>query len=174
MKVLSLSQPWASLVVTRYPADLLTVGIKGWETRGWEPSKDNLDQIRAEGLLIHASKTWRPNQRELMNTKPFVKHKKFVGDMPFGCIIGWVTVGEIISTDEWVMRESFVMKDITNNDEYHYGNYSTGRKAWELTECLKFSQPIAAKGKLSLWDYDLPEWYLREIGQRKQWHEYTS
>ncbi|GAA0361169.1 hypothetical protein GCM10009540_96120 [Streptomyces turgidiscabies] len=38
--------------------------------------------------------------------------------------------------------------------EYYFGDYSDGRFAWELTEVKQLPQPIPAKGKQRLWNWE--------------------
>jgi hypothetical protein len=104
MKVLSLLQPWASLVVTKHPFG--NYALKSWETRSWKPNERNLSIIQKDGLLIHASKKWGKEQNELMKKWPFADYKECIDSMPFGAIIGFVSVGQILSTEGWLAKMS--------------------------------------------------------------------
>ena len=39
--------------------------------------------------------------------------------------------------------------------EYAFGDYTPGRWGWLLSDPVLFNEPIPAKGKLGLWEYDL-------------------
>ena len=75
MKVISLWQPWASLVV---------LGHKKIETRGFKPSLAMQHILKTEGFLIHASKKESHFQTILGSNK----------ELPHGAIIGKVKLVE--------------------------------------------------------------------------------
>lgn len=81
MKVLSLLQPWASLVVW---------GVKKYEVRSW--------QTKHRGaLLIHAS-AQRPSRRERLFFAQADHFSNYIEDMeylPYGAIIGRVNLMDI-------------------------------------------------------------------------------
>ncbi|WP_253299501.1 hypothetical protein [Paenibacillus barcinonensis] len=39
-------------------------------------------------------------------------------------------------------------------DEYHFGDYSDGRFAWQLDDVVQLQEPIPAKGQLGLWNWE--------------------
>ena len=127
MKVLSIKEPWASLIMN---------GTKKIETRSWKT------KYRGE-IYIHASLS------KAKITKPEVY--ELIKDMNFKC--GYIIckcnlVDCIYMTDEYI-------KEIKNNEiEYLCGHYEVGRYAWvlKITEVLK--EPIHAKGQLGLWNYN--------------------
>src|SRR5215212_7218280 len=94
MKVLSLLQPWASLVV---------MGLKKIETRSWQTS------YRGE-LLIHASlgKTGGLIAKE----PPFVKYIPDFKNLPFGAIIGKVVLENILPVESFYFSDA-VMNQLT-------------------------------------------------------------
>ena len=157
MKVLSLLQPWASLVVTNNPFACYGgnhVGIKQWETRSWRPKDPALiRQLQTEGLLIHASATYKPQQKLLLQAWPFTEYKKYLpGNLPTGAIIGHVKIGEICTTEQWISNSTG--ENERNQEEYRFGDYSPGRFAWQLLTPQLFAQPIPAKGTLGFWDHE--------------------
>jgi hypothetical protein len=162
MKVLSLLQPWASLVVTANPNRAVTsstgpkpIGLKEWETRCWRPKDPTLIEVlKTQGFLIHASLGWKPQQQLLMNDWPFSEYAEQL-HLSFGCIIGHVKLDRIWTTDRWI-QENAKSETETTQVEYEFGDYSSGRFAWCLCEPQLFKQPIPAKGALNLWDYKLP------------------
>ena len=126
MKVLSIKEPWASLIMN---------GTKKIETRSWKT------KYRGE-TYIHASLS------KAKITKPEVY--ELIKDMNFKC--GYIIckcnlVDCIYMTDEYVND----MK-INHYEEYICGHYEVGRYAW-IVEDVKVIEPIEAKGKLGLWNY---------------------
>lgn len=126
MKVLSIKEPWASLIMN---------GTKKIETRSWKT------KYRGE-IYIHASLS------KAKITKPEVY--ELIKDMNFKC--GYIIckcnlVDCIYMTDEYVND----MK-INHYEEYICGHYEVGRYAW-IVEGVKVIEPIKAKGKLGLWNY---------------------
>ena len=138
MKVLSVQQPWASLIVA---------GIKSVENRTWQPK-----QIPGR-ILIHASKKTslramgnEPLEwvQEILNHQTYGNFADFP-ELPDGAIVGYVTVEKIDhdnANSVWAAGE--------NNDPNLF--------YWHLTDAFVFDEPITGvKGKLHLWDYDLDE-----------------
>lgn len=138
MKVLSIQQPWASLIVA---------GIKDIENRTWKP-KETPGRI-----LIHASKkcTMRTVSNEPLEWVQEIFNEQLFGnlpnfpDMPDSSIIGYVTVDAIDKDNAhsiWAAGES------CTEDLYY----------WHLKDAYMFDEPIkGVKGKLHLWDYDIDE-----------------
>ena len=126
MKVLSIKEPYASLIVNN---------IKKIETRSWKT------KYRGE-LLIHASKTKEKNL-----TKEVVSISKKI-HINCGKIIGKANLKDCVYMDE-----EFIKKIKENPIEFQTGVYKVGRYAWIL-EDIKPLVPIPAKGKLNIWDYD--------------------
>lgn len=152
MKVLSLLQPWATATMT--PSNIGPFAIKSWETRSWKPNPENLKRIQTEGMLIHASKKITKAQRSLLLDWPFNLHRE-LRELPTGQIIGWVQVGRILTTTQWMNEIRIQDRDDERwAEEEMFGNYNPGRYAWELLKFEKFKDPIPATGSLNLWDYE--------------------
>lgn len=161
MKVISLLQPWATLVV---------IGAKKIETRSWNTKYTGT-------ILIHASKRW---DWELSDIVTKIGAQQILRDagyhalspvngkaktnLPLGHIIGKV---EILGTESSDLITSLVpgqkMRHSDSNttfelteQEKNFGDYSSGRYGWFLSNPKKFIHPIPAVGKLSLWDYTFP------------------
>src|SRR5689334_8102777 len=85
MKVISLLQPWASLVV---------IGAKQIETRSWNT------KYRGP-LLIHASKKYQVAQKKLAVefNKKYGANLGYFDELPVGQIIGSVNLVETFSTE---------------------------------------------------------------------------
>jgi hypothetical protein len=141
MKIISLSQPFASLIV---------IGAKRFETRGWQPGWKNALLMRTDGFLIHASQ--KPG---LIPDLP-LRYAIEMGKLSFGAILGRAKLGRIISTEEWLKEFGETAGKLIESkmvDEFHFGDYSPKRWAWELLEVERFAEPIPCRGSLSIWNY---------------------
>ena len=158
MKVISILQPWASLIIE---------GHKKIETRSWNT------KYRGE-LLIHASKAWGKRQF-MLNQEPFFKEfydklEPLTGGIytglpgiPLGAIIGKVNLVSTIETEELWSNQSIgdgcynewtIHEEFGGSKELAFGDYSPNRFGWLLSDPIIFEKPIPAKGKLGLWEYD--------------------
>ena len=124
MKVLSIKEPYASLIKT---------GKKQIETRSWKTN------YRGE-IYIHASST------KIKLDERVIKLNKMIDANP-GYILCKANLKDCIYMDE-----SFI-ESIKKEDEYLYGHYEVGRYAWVLDNVVVI-EPIYAKGKLGIWNYD--------------------
>lgn len=129
VKALSLWQPWATLVVT---------GAKRIETRGWQTS------VRGE-LAIHAAKTWNSALAKLCRQEPFASALRGTGTMPFGSVIGVVSLTAIDPVDSLV--------DISER-ERAFGNYGPGRFAWSLDNIIRLEEPVPCRGHQQMFVLD--------------------
>lgn len=132
MKALTLTQPWATLVV---------LGIKRWETRGWF----RRDVGR---FAIHAGKGWSAEDRAFADDL----HERGVlpvprRELPLGAVIGEVNLGGLVQTG------TAVRKGYISDLEQSLGNYEPGRYAWELFDPVAYPEPIPARGSLGFWDW---------------------
>jgi len=129
MRALSLTQPWATLVVS---------GAKSFETRSWTTSYRG-------PLLIHAAKGFPSFARNFAETERALG--RLPGKLPFGAIVGKVLLKNVYRTDE-------IAPTLTALERL-YGDYAWGRWAWELTDAVMFDDPIPYKGALGLFDVTL-------------------
>lgn len=144
MNVLSLLQPWASLVV---------LGHKKIETRSWNT------KYRGE-LLIHASAKKVSPKMELTDAfaANYGKLQLFDGipsmfDLPLGAIIGKAILIDVV-TSEWFYQ--FASNGISNiEQEQAFGDYSPNRFLWILHNPVLFKEPIPCKGQLGIWNFDV-------------------
>ena len=128
MKAISLTQPWATLVVT---------GRKAVETRGWSTS--HVGQI-----AIHAAKQyprWAKECASEWRLRGLVH-----GTLPVGALVGIVTLLEVTTTNAALFHERI------SEQEREFGDYSSGRYAWFLGDAVAFEQPIPCAGALRVWD----------------------
>jgi hypothetical protein len=137
MKTLSLLQPWAALVV---------MGVKRIETRSWSTAYRG-------PLLIHASKG---KAGEIFAPEP--PFKKYIPDfkqLPFGYVIGRVTLTDVIRIGTGALfHTSDEMMNKLTMEEKAFGDYTPGRFAWILQDPVLFKTPLPAKGSLILWEFD--------------------
>lgn len=129
MKVLTLREPWASLIGEK---------IKVIETRSWPTN------YRGE-LYIHAGLTKIPAKDARMNRLA----GELKGPLHFGTIFARCNLVDCIEIDE-----SYAKKVKAENPLcFDCGDYTSGRYAWIL-EDIEYINPIQAKGQLSIWNYD--------------------
>ena|SRR5215211_323205 len=133
MKALSLLQPWASLVVT---------GSKKIETRSWNTS------YRGE-LLIHASSGKAGALLAL--EPPFSKYIADFKRLPFGAIIGKVTLVNTVRVEQLSLSDEVINR--LSLEERAFGDYAGGRYAWLLEDAIELSKPVFIRGTLGLWEY---------------------
>lgn len=154
MKVISIRQPWASLVVT---------GYKKIETRGWNT------KYRGE-LIIHAGLAKDKVSIELYNSwksshlyDSIFRYVAF-NDLPLGAIIGKVTLVDVARTEELNYNQSIgdgcgtdwcIHEEFGCEKELAFGDYSPNRYGWLLANPVLFDKPIPCKGQLGLWNIDI-------------------
>lgn len=125
MKVLTIKEPWASLIINNY---------KEYEFRSWKTN------YRGK-ILIHAGKSLEKDQYE-----------KFK-DYNLNCRSGQI-IGEAILTDCILVTDDFD-KQLKEKDNIVYGNSGHIKKyAWKLENIVKYNNTIKINGKLGLWNYD--------------------
>ncbi|MGJ7024952.1 ASCH domain-containing protein [Petrimonas sulfuriphila] len=162
MKALSVKQPWSFLICS---------GIKPIENRTWKCPQKYI----GERVLIHASGNKKLNlstlTREQYNdacdkfdwnsttVKPIDRWDRsaIIGSVEIvDCVLNhpsiWAEKTESIPTDVY---------DISNGLPAYLGKYNNNVVYnWVLANPILFDKPILnVKGKLSFWDYDLPEEY---------------
>jgi hypothetical protein len=147
MKVISIIQPWATLIA---------LGEKKFETRSWKT------KYRGE-LAIHASKKI---DKEACKMTPIVQTLNKHGivlfdDLPMGEIIATCNLIDCLQVHTHAMSEDGGYAIVGDNNiliqgnEYDFGWYGRGRFAWELQNVETLNEPIKAKGQLNLWNYQL-------------------
>ena len=126
MKVLTIRQPWASLIINEY---------KKYEFRSWKTN------YRGK-LLIHAGIGTDKNVISRFN--------EYNLDYNNGAIIGECEIVDCVLVnkgfiDELRMIEPNVYADSNYDEKY----------AWKLDNIVKYDEPINCKGQLGLWNYDI-------------------
>ncbi len=124
VKVLTVREPWASLIA---------YGYKEYEFRNWKTN------YRGE-LYIHAGKGFEKEYASLVKT--------FHLPISRGMIIAKAKLVDCIPvTSEF--EDALIKKD-----EMVYGkSRGRGGYAWKLTEIELLEHPIPCNGKLSIWNY---------------------
>ena len=124
MKVLTIKQPWASLIIN---------GHKLYEFRSWKTN------YRGK-ILIHAGLSFQKK----VNDKFEYLNLEYI----YGAIIGEANLVDCILIDKDFNNYLF------NEDSFIYGFGShIGAYAWKLDNIIKYDNPIYCKGKLGLWNY---------------------
>ena len=133
MKVLSLIEPWATLIKE---------GKKLIETRSWRTS------YRGE-LYIHAS-----SKKIETSDEQITKLLKLIPNVPmgYGTIICKCKLVDCIFMDKKFLNE--IQKD---QQEFLCGDYRLGRYAWILEDVEALNEPIPVKGHLNIWNYKAAE-----------------
>lgn len=128
MKVISIKQPWASLIAH---------GIKDIENRTWKCPKKYIGQR----VLIHASsgkgvRTWSYNQDDELRKDRTVYFNCVYDMFPKGAIISSVVIADCVRNHPSVWAEK-------------------GCWNWVLKDVVLFDKPIMnVKGKLGFWEYE--------------------
>ena len=126
MKVITIKQPWATLIVE---------GYKRFEFRSWKTN------YRGD-ILIHAGKG--------IDKEAMERLKKYLPDeIPIGKIIGKATLTDCIP-----MSKDFAdMLSKENNDIYTTHSFSRNY-GFKLENVEKLDNPIEIRGQLGLWNYN--------------------
>lgn len=124
MKVLTLKQPWASLVAE---------GIKTYEFRSWKT------KYRGK-ILIHAG---------YGVDKDYMKKFESLNlNFPAGKILAVAEIEDCLELDDQLNKE------IIEENNIAYGNKIRTGYAWKLTNIKKINYDKEIKGKLGLWNID--------------------
>ena len=126
MKVLTIKQPWATLIME---------GYKRFEFRSWQT------KYRGD-LLIHAGKG--------VDREAVSRLKKYMPEeLPKGKILGRVKLIDCIKCDE-----NFKNKCLQENKDVYAKSSFKENYAWQLEIEEVYKEPIEAKGQLGLWNYE--------------------
>ena len=143
MKVLTIWQPWASLLVS---------GQKKYETRSWctayrgpvaihaakRPVRRIIDALAADDR----GNGWRTLERlDGLFLRP-----NSLDQLPTGAI-----VGKAILTRCNLIDEGFIAK--LSPQELDLGDFTLGRYAWEFETMVPVEPPIPARGAQGLWNW---------------------
>lgn len=142
MKVITLWQPWASLMAW---------GFKTIETRHWETKHRGLLGIHAAQKVpfnyLGASRHANVFESALAACVEMRKGQGLSHDFPTGVILCTVSLFDIEPTSAEM--------DVVSNFNRVFGNFELGRYAWRTTNLVEFKKPIPAKGHQQLWNFDI-------------------
>ena len=125
MKVLTIREPWASLIVN---------GYKEYEFRSWKTN------YRGKILIHSASK---------IETEMIERFKEYNLDYKIRYIIGEADLVDCILVDDNFIKNLRRINHIVYSKSNHNETY-----AWKLENIKKFDKPILVKGHLGLWNYN--------------------
>ena len=125
MKVLTIKEPWATLIIE---------GHKKYEFRSWKTN------YRGK-ILIHAGMSIENDVLE--------RFKDYNLKCSKGAIIGEAEITDCILVDESFNKTIKELDPIVYGRSNHVENY-----AWKLENIIKYDEPIYIKGKLGLWNYE--------------------
>lgn len=125
MKVLTIKNPWATLIVNNY---------KEYEFRSWKT------KYRGK-ILIHSSQNLEKNMLD--------RFKDYDLNYINGAIIGEAILTDCILVDEEFNTELRKLNPVVYGRSNHAENY-----AWKLENIKMYDNPIYIKGKLGLWNYE--------------------
>ena len=126
MKVLTIKQPWASLIIE---------GYKKYEFRSWKTN------YRGK-ILIHAGMSIEKDMLE--------RFKDYDLNYTAGAIIGEAELVDCILVDKELNDELISIDKVVYGKSNHVEKY-----AWKLENIKKYEEPIFVKGKLGLWNYEV-------------------
>lgn len=125
MKVLTLKQPWATLVAE---------GIKKYEFRSWKT------KYRGK-ILIHAGTG--------IDKKELEKFKDLNLEFQSKRILAEVEIEDCLELNDDLNKKIIAEKNIAYGSKYRTGY------AWKLTNAKKLDYNKEVKGQLGLWNIDL-------------------
>lgn len=128
MKVLTIKEPWASLIIE---------GYKKYEFRSWRTN------YRGK-ILIHAGMSLEKDMLE--------RFEKYDLHCSKGAIIGEAILTDCILVDEEFSKKLRSIDPVVYGRSNHVETY-----AWKLEQVVKYDKPIYVKGKLGLWNYEKNE-----------------
>ncbi len=126
MKVLTIKEPWASLIIN---------GYKKYEFRSWKT------KYRGK-ILIHAGMSLEKDAAKRFSEYNLEYYK--------GAIIGEATITDCILVDTKFNEELRKINPLVYARSNHVETY-----AWKLENIKKYDKPIYIKGKLGLWNYEV-------------------
>lgn len=167
MKVITLTQPWATLVA---------IGAKRIETRSWATAYRG-------PLAIHAAKGFALGGKqgyisfcmtrlvyEALYGAGLVCASSAVWDLmelPFGAVVAMCDLTAChcipkapvhfrrgVSDDHPLASYPVVLPPFQDDPERAFGDYTPGRYAWILNDVQPLSEPVPAKGALGLWEWE--------------------
>jgi hypothetical protein len=125
MKVLTIKQPWAGLIIE---------GYKKYEFRSWKTN------YRGK-ILIHAGLS---KDKDVLS-----RFNEYNLEYVYGAIIGEAEITDCIKVDEIFNKELRCINPLVYKESGYVEKW-----AWKLENVKKYDNPIYIKGKLGLWNYE--------------------
>lgn len=158
MKVITLHQPWASLIA---------IGEKPFETRSWAPPASLIGRpiaihaaarkVRAEGITRPIFEAFAPH---LPGQMLMTQILTLLEGLPLGAVVCTAILAAAYQCgDEISPGQVEVVKAISRGDDFvtltidPFGDFSPGRWAWHLEDIRPFPKPIPAKGHQGFWNW---------------------
>lgn len=137
MKVISLHQPYASLIFVDGPKR------KVHETRKFPPP----NKLIGQRIGIHAAqRLWKYPTIPLALTKP-IQETFGCYVPPSGCLIGTVVIADAYKADE-------TRRAAADPFDMLAGDWSDGRWLWRLEDPKRLEMPIVMTGRQGWWEID--------------------
>jgi len=174
MKAITLWQPWASLIAC---------GAKKFETRSWETN------YRGPIAIHAASKSIKSILKECFPLGEWSYHPSYEAKSRFLNAVGFalmtpidtLPLGSIVAIAELVgcykiydtvdngvhivkcpdTSYNFDKVEFIRGNEILFGDWTKGRFAWEFSKMSMFPEPIPAKGKQGLWNWEYEKDYTQ-------------
>ena len=165
MKALTLRQPWASLV---------SLGVKQIETRSWTTSHRGPLAIHAGSQVVHHGNRYLLARRARMAKLITAEEESEIRAnlIPYGAVVATCELVDVVSSDDinWCtvyprgyecVEGRWCQPQMSNgtyvkDDQRAYGDFSPGRFAWLLSDIKPLAEPIPAKGRRRLWEWESP------------------
>lgn len=153
MKAITLWQPYASLIAC---------GEKKYETRSWKTDYRGAIAIHAAAREVNTLGLAPPFASAVCGALYSVGMS--IHRLPYSCIIATAELvgchkivrhgGRGMSSQGtgWLETESGIY--IPTEQEELFGDWTPGRYAWELTNIKVLPEPVPAKGKQRLWEFE--------------------
>lgn len=142
MKILSLLQPWATLMVTNH---------KRIETRGWNTHYRGPILIHASGELNKKMKNISITPLEMATSNEHFRGAIINPNLLItGKIIGMVNLDHVFKVENEPPPDEFFQQLTVK--EIAFGNYELGRYMWFCSKPVQFKYPIVHKGTQGIRD----------------------
>lgn len=141
MRAITVRQPWATL---------LALGEKRYETRSWKT-------ILRGPIAIHAGQ--QVDKEALQNEyveEALDRHGYLtIADLPRGSIVAIANLTNCLQVTE-VLQSGCMLENghQVSDPEWTFGDFTVGRYAWQMDIIQRLETPIAAKGKLGIWEWE--------------------
>lgn len=151
IKAITLHQPWASAVA---------LGFKHWETRSWSAKHRGLIAIHAAKAKPKYAKDFMQENLDIVFDMIDDSRRVWIDPFPAGKV---VAIANLLYVVKGSAAKRGEVEDIL-------GDFGPGRKAWLLDPVVQLVAPVPATGKMSIWDWEVPEDLERLVwGMEQEW-----